>query len=59
VNAILPLDTRRLDDHAPESETWTFADLLFGVVTHDVYHVGQIQLLKRLFAVPAGERVTL
>ena len=24
-------------------------DLLFGVVTHDIYHTGQIQLLKRLY----------
>lgn len=27
-------------------------DLLFGVVTHDIYHTGQIQLTKRLY----GER---
>ncbi len=24
-------------------------DLLFGVVTHDIYHTGQIQLMKRLY----------
>lgn len=24
-------------------------DLLFGVATHDIYHTGQIQLVKRLF----------
>lgn len=24
-------------------------DLLFGVATHDVYHTGQIQLMKRLY----------
>ena len=24
-------------------------DLLFGVATHDIYHTGQIQLMKRLY----------
>jgi hypothetical protein len=43
-------EEKRLSEYAPGSKTWTFADLLYGVVTHDVYHVGQIQLLKRLFA---------
>ena len=27
---------------------FTFADLILGVASHDVYHAGQIQLLKRL-----------
>ena len=29
-------------------------DLLFGVATHDVYHTGQIQLMKRLYPKPRG-----
>jgi uncharacterized damage-inducible protein DinB len=29
-------------------------DLLFGVASHDVYHTGQIQLMKRLYAKPRG-----
>ncbi len=29
-------------------------DLLFGVATHDVYHTGQIQLMKRLYPKPPG-----
>lgn len=32
-----------------ESST-TFGDLIMGVVMHDTYHTGQIQVLKRLHA---------
>lgn len=32
-------------------------DLLFGVVTHDIYHTGQIQLMKRLYR-ETGDAVT-
>ncbi len=49
VDAVRSFDPAMMDDDAPDSETWTYSDLLFGVVTHDVYHVGQIQLLKRIF----------
>lgn len=42
------LDPRRLDDEAPGSGAYRIADLLHGVVMHDTYHVGQIQLLKRM-----------
>jgi hypothetical protein len=27
---------------------WTYAELIHGAAAHDVYHAGQIQLLKRL-----------
>ncbi len=30
------------------SGKYTFADLILGAASHDVYHAGQIQLLKRL-----------
>jgi hypothetical protein len=33
-------------------------DLLSGVACHDVYHAGQIQVLKRLAAQAAGERAS-
>ena len=49
VAAVEGFDPRRLDEEAPGSGSYRFADLIFGVVTHDVYHVGQIQLLKRLY----------
>ncbi len=42
-------DARRLDEIAPGSGRYRFVDLMFGAVTHDLYHTGQIQLVKRLF----------
>lgn len=30
-------------------EHWTWGDQLIGIVMHDTYHAGQIQLLKRLW----------
>jgi hypothetical protein len=32
----------------PPGGTWTFAEQIHGVAAHDLYHAGQIQLLKRL-----------
>ena len=46
VQTIVPA---RLDDSAPGSANYRVADLLFGIVSHDLYHVGQIQILKRLY----------
>jgi hypothetical protein len=40
----------RLHD-PPEGEKVRFSTLLFGIAAHDIYHAGQIQLLKRLQAV--------
>jgi hypothetical protein len=34
---------------APGSRNYRFVDLLFGIVSHDLYHVGQIQVVKRLY----------
>jgi hypothetical protein len=33
---------------APDSGRYTRATLIYGVASHDLYHAGQIQLLKRL-----------
>ncbi len=38
----------RLDEPSGGTGQWTFMDLLSGAVLHDTYHVGQIQLMKRL-----------
>jgi uncharacterized damage-inducible protein DinB len=38
----------RLDDRAPGEGQTTFADLITGVVLHDTYHAGQVQLMKRI-----------
>jgi uncharacterized damage-inducible protein DinB len=47
--AVRAFDPRRLNESAPGSGNYRFVDLLFGVVSHDLYHVGQIQVLKRLY----------
>jgi uncharacterized damage-inducible protein DinB len=46
--AVLRLSPRDL--HAtPRGSKWSIFGLLSGVAAHDLYHAGQIQLLKRLF----------
>ncbi len=54
VQAVRALDPRRLDEAAPGSGNFRLVDLLFGIVSHDLYHVGQIQLLKRLYHARRG-----
>ncbi len=49
VEAVRAFDPRRLDEGTTGSGNYRFVDLLFGIVSHDLYHVGQIQLLKRLY----------
>ena len=48
VAAVAAFDSSRLDEVAGTEGTRTFADLITGIVLHDTYHVGQIQLMKRL-----------
>jgi hypothetical protein len=31
------------------SKRWTYGELVLGIATHDAYHTGQIQLMKRLW----------
>lgn len=45
----------RLDDHAGGTGKYTHADLMAGIVLHDVYHTGQIQMLKRIHGALEGE----
>lgn len=45
--AIAALDPTRLDRPVPKSRL-THRFLITGVASHDLYHAGQIQLLKRL-----------
>ncbi len=49
VEAVRAFDPRRLDEGTTGRGTYRFVDLLFGIVSDDLYHVGQIQLLKRLY----------
>ncbi|MGH7527944.1 MAG: DinB family protein [Gemmatimonadales bacterium] len=38
-----------LQKRPPGSLRWTYGELLIGIATHDAYHTGQIQLMKRLW----------
>lgn len=49
VDAVRAFNPRRLDERVPSSANYRFVDLLFGIASHDLYHVGQIQILKRLY----------
>jgi hypothetical protein len=44
--AVAAFDPRRLNEIG--SKRYTFAEMIRGVAAHDLYHAGQIQLLKRL-----------
>jgi hypothetical protein len=47
LQAIRQFDPRRLDEHATQEHTFT--DLLWGVVMHDLVHVGELQMLKHIY----------
>jgi hypothetical protein len=44
-DAVMAFDPRRLAD---KTGRFTFADLILGAAAHDLYHAGQVQLLRRL-----------
>lgn len=46
INAFPP---KRLDEVSETKKEWTYAQLIEGVAAHDTYHIGQIQLMKRLY----------
>jgi uncharacterized damage-inducible protein DinB len=48
VEVVRGFDPSRLDDVAGDEGGTTYADLITGIVLHDTYHAGQIQMLKRL-----------
>lgn len=45
--AVAAFDPSRLDERPGKSE-YTYFDLIAGVAAHDLYHTGQIQLVKRM-----------
>jgi len=45
---VAEFDASRLAEVAGAKGETTFADLITGVLLHDTYHAGQIQLMKRL-----------
>lgn len=55
VEAAAKVPATALDRVPPGGRVWTYGQLLLGIAAHDVYHTGQIQLMKRLWQ----ERKTL
>ena len=47
--AVAKLPPVRLKRRSPKGE-WTYGELIHGVAAHDLYHTGQIQLIKKLGA---------
>jgi len=45
--AVLALPPARLDRKRPKA-TWTYAEEIHGVAAHDLYHGGQMMLLRRM-----------
>lgn len=50
VEAVSRFDPAKLYRRPPGGKKWTYGDLILGILAHDAYHTGQIQLLKRLWA---------
>jgi hypothetical protein len=48
VEVVQDFPPARLNRRAGTRKRWTYGDLVLGITVHDAYHVGQIQLLKRL-----------
>jgi uncharacterized damage-inducible protein DinB len=46
-DAVLQFPDIRLDERAPAHEPQTFYVLLHGIVQHNLYHAGQIALLRK------------
>lgn len=50
--AVAALRDADLDRKPPGGGIWTVGQLVSGVAAHDLYHAGQIQLVKRLLEPP-------
>jgi uncharacterized damage-inducible protein DinB len=48
--AMRDFDPKRLAHSSGGKGGYTYEDLFLGIVLHDTYHAGQIQMLKRLYA---------
>ncbi len=49
-DAVARFDSKRVDEIARGSGSHRYIDLMYGVIMHNTYHAGQIQLAKRLLA---------
>jgi hypothetical protein len=50
IEAIRRFPAARLDEPVPGKTAWTFHQLISGIAAHDTYHIGQLQLMKRLYS---------
>lgn len=48
VQEIKAFPAEKLDETCPTKKHYTFAQLIMGITAHDVYHIAQIQLIKKL-----------
>lgn len=48
--AVKNFPDNRLEEKIAVDKDWTFSQLIAGIAAHDTYHIGQIQLMKRLYA---------
>jgi uncharacterized damage-inducible protein DinB len=49
VRAVRRFDPGRWNRRVRTGRRWTYGDTIVGIMVHDAYHTGQIQLLKRLW----------
>lgn len=49
VDVIASVSPARYGVEVPAGKRWTTGEMILGIVLHDAYHTGQIQLLKRLW----------
>ncbi len=54
VEAVKAFDPARLDEQATPASR--YIDLLWGIVMHDLYHVGEMQVIKRLYLLQEERR---
>lgn len=49
VDEIKNFPSGKLDEISPTKKEWTYSQLIVGIAAHETYHIGQIQVLKKLF----------
>lgn len=49
VQALEKFPYKRYKEPISSHKNWTFAQLIIGAAAHKTYHIGQIQLMKRLY----------
>jgi hypothetical protein len=49
-SALAGFDPALLNRRPRTAKKWTYGELIIGILAHDAYHTGQIQLLKRLWS---------